>query len=79
MFHTVGAGQATWYDVARSTYQAAGADPEQVTPCTSAEYPQAAKRPPWSVLDTASWELAGFTPFPEWRSGVERAVAGRIQ
>ncbi|MCI6205999.1 MAG: sugar nucleotide-binding protein [Corynebacterium glucuronolyticum] len=79
VYHTVGAGQATWCEVARATYQAAGADPERVTPCTSEEYPQAAKRPPWSVLDTASWELAGFTPFPEWRSGVERAVAGRIQ
>ena len=77
--HAVGNGQATWFEVAQAAYQAAGSDPGLVTACTSEEYPQVAKRPPWSVLSTRSWELAGFTPFPEWRSGVERAVAGRIQ
>lgn len=76
--HAVGRGQATWYEVACATYQAAGADPDLVQPCTSEEFPQVARRPSWSVLDTSSWELAGFTPFPEWRSGVERAVTGRI-
>jgi dTDP-4-dehydrorhamnose reductase len=49
--HVTNAGSATWYDVARLVYAAAGA-PDLVTPCTTADYPTPARRPAYGVLDT---------------------------
>ena len=76
--HLTGSGTATWFQVAQEVYRLSGANPELVSPCTTAEYPTAAPRPHWSVLSAESWQDAGFSSLPEWRSGVSRAVAGRI-
>ena len=76
--HGVGRGQASWFDVARAAYEAAGADPSLVTPCTSEAFERPARRPPWSVLSPESWEHAGFSPFLQWNEGVRSAVTGRI-
>ncbi|AIG63770.1 hypothetical protein CATYP_02700 [Corynebacterium atypicum] len=69
--HAVGAGQASWFEVAREVFAAAGYDPERVASTDSAGYPQKAPRPAWSVL------CSDFN-LPEWRSGIARAVAARL-
>lgn len=69
--HAVGAGVATWYEVARAVFQAMGRDPADVHPTDTAGYPTPARRPPWSVLNSDH-------RLPGWRSGVGRAVAGTL-
>lgn len=78
IYHGVGAGDATWFELARETYVACGADPALVTPCTTADFPRPAPRPAWSVLDTSSWLSADLPPFPEWRTSVRRAVSTKL-
>ncbi|BDV00732.1 NAD(P)-dependent oxidoreductase [Thermodesulfomicrobium sp. WS] len=62
IFHAVNAGQASWCELAAEAVHVAGiACP--VRPITSAEYPQKAARPAYSVLDTTSLTAAtGMTP-----------------
>lgn len=67
VFHVVGTGAATWFELAREVFKAVGADSQRVKPCTSAEFPTPAQRPHWSVLDTRSWTAAGFAALPEWQ------------
>lgn len=69
--HAVNEGQATWWEVAREVFSAQGADPEQVVPVASHNYPMTAQRPAWSVL------RSDFL-LPEWRDALRRAVAGSI-
>ncbi len=74
VLHAAGAGEATWYGLAREIVAAAGHDPARVRPCASSAFPRPAPRPPWSVLDCSSWADAGLTPLPEWRAGVAAAL-----
>lgn len=78
VLHGVGAGQATWYDLAREVFEVCGADPERVSPCTTEEFPRPAPRPHWSVLDTSSWLAADLSPLPEWRTAVRRSVSTKL-
>lgn len=78
VLHAVGAGQASWWEVARETFAAAGYDPNRVLACSSEDFPRPAARPAWSVLDTSSWIAAGLCPLPAWQTGVARATMARI-
>jgi dTDP-4-dehydrorhamnose reductase len=72
ILHWTDAGRASWYEFAQAIAEEGRAggllpDPVQVTPITSAEYPTAAPRPAYSVLDSAaSIVQLGMTPTP-WR------------
>ncbi len=72
--HIANAGTATWYDVARRVFEAAGA-PELLTPCTTAEYPTPARRPRWSVLDTSRYEDIAGGPLPRWEDALDRFLS----
>lgn len=78
VLHGVGTGEATWFDLARETFAACGADPERVSPCTTADFPRPAPRPSWSVLDTSTWLAADLVPLPEWRTAVRRVVSTKL-
>lgn len=70
--HFTDAGVASWYDVAVAVAEegaAAGLIPEgcRVVPIATADYPTAAPRPAYSVLDkSATWALLGGAA-PHWR------------
>ena len=70
IWHTVNSGQASWYDLASFAVKAANI-PCQVTPIPSDEWPQKAKRPPFSVLNTD--KLAKFLKqdVRPWQEAVE--------
>jgi dTDP-4-dehydrorhamnose reductase len=70
-YHVTGGGDpASWADVARAVFAAAGHGSLRVTDTTTAEYfagkPDAARRPLNSVLDCTRAEKAGIT-LPDWR------------
>ena len=72
VLHWTDAGVASWYDFAVAIQEeaiAAGvlARAVPIRPLRTGEYPAAAPRPPYSVLDkSATWALLGRTP-PHWR------------
>lgn len=75
--HFANAGETTWFDFAREVLAAAGFSDVLVRPCPSTEYPRPARRPAYSVLDTAHYErLVGEKP-RSWREAVAAFVAQR--
>jgi len=69
--HAANASTGSWYDVARRIYAAANAE-ELLEPCSHAEYPAAASRPAWSVLDTAKLDGLIGRPLPTWQNAIDR-------
>jgi dTDP-4-dehydrorhamnose reductase len=64
IFHVVNSGRASWCDLACEAVNLAAA-PCRVNPIGSAEWPQKAKRPRFSVLDTRRFtEVTGIVPRP---------------
>lgn len=62
VFHAVNAGQASWCELAEEAVRVAGLS-TPVRAITSDQYPQRAKRPAYSVLDTTAFTAAtGVAP-----------------
>lgn len=77
LFHTVNSGRASWCELASEAVSTAGINCE-VLPITSAEYPQKAKRPVYSVLDTGRFAAAvGHAPRP-WIQALRDYVYGLV-
>ncbi len=66
---TNGGGPATWYDVARAVFEAAGAE-KLLSPCSTAEYPTPARRPAYGVLDTSRVEMVAGVTMRVWRDAL---------
>jgi dTDP-4-dehydrorhamnose reductase len=65
IYHVVNSGAATWYEFARQIFEEAGVA-ATVIPVTSGEYPTAAVRPSYSVLDNRkASQIAG--EIPHWK------------
>lgn len=73
--HFAGAGEATWYELARAVFTEVGADPERVRRCGTDRFPRPAPRPGYSVLGDAAWRAAGLTPPRPWRAALSAAFA----
>jgi len=71
--HVANTGTASWYDVARHVFEAAGRA-ELLTPCTTSEFPRPAPRPSYSVLDTSRYESIAKQPLPPWPDAVDRLL-----
>ncbi|WP_091294099.1 dTDP-4-dehydrorhamnose reductase [Amycolatopsis xylanica] len=76
VLHCTGAGETTWFGFARAIFEAIGADPERVKPCTSADFPSPVARPAYSVLSNASWAEAGLTPLRHWQEALAAYFQG---
>lgn len=75
ILHCAGGGETTWCGLAKAVFTEIGADPDRVQPCTTSDYPLPAPRPAYSVLSSAAWLDAGFTPMPDWRVALTTFVA----
>jgi dTDP-4-dehydrorhamnose reductase len=79
--HWTDAGVASWYDFAVAIQEEALAvgllrEPVTIRPLRTGEYPAAAPRPAYSVLDKSStWRALGG-PAPHWRSNLRRMLQG---
>jgi dTDP-4-dehydrorhamnose reductase len=77
VLHCVNSASATWFELARAVFTEAGADPDRVQPCSTAEFPRPAPRPVNSVLDITGWTAAGLPELRHWRDALRAAaVAG---
>lgn len=76
LFHLANSGQASWCELAAEAVR--GADlPCRVKPITSAQYPQKAVRPAYSVLDLSKFTTAtGITPRP-WLQALREFLFSR--
>ena len=80
--HWTDAGVASWYDFAVAIQEEALAAgllerPVPIAPIRTEDYPTAARRPAYSVLDkTATWQKLGLTA-PHWREHL-RAMIGEL-
>jgi len=70
VYHSVNAGEATWYELARAVFEGLGADPGRIRPTTTKSLELAARRPAYSVLSTRAWTLAGLPPLRGWREAL---------
>jgi dTDP-4-dehydrorhamnose reductase len=72
VYHATNGGATTWYGLAVTALEIAGID-AVVTPVTSAAFPQAARRPAYSVLDCSrTYALVGTAP--HWRAALRAAI-----
>jgi dTDP-4-dehydrorhamnose reductase len=81
-YHFCGKGTATWYDFAVSIIEEAKKRSkirtDRVTPIRTSDYPAAAQRPAWSVLDCT--KIGGaFEIFPRpWLEGLRKVLDGLL-
>ena len=83
--HLTDAGVASWYDFAvaiRHDAEAVGllrSTAARVEPITTADYPTAARRPAYSVLDRTATEAVLGTPRPDWRTNLTHMLKDLAQ
>ncbi len=80
--HFANSGDTTWFDLARMALIAADRRDVIVRPCPTGDFPRPARRPGYSVLDTARYESWTWDVPRSWREAVveyvsERAAAPR--
>jgi len=73
IYHYTNAGITNWFEFAVAIKKMTGSNCA-VNPITTAQYPTAAKRPAYSVLDTA--KIAALFPveIPNWEDSLEKCV-----
>lgn len=75
IYHGTSSGETTWYDFARAVFEAAGLDPDRVTPTDSSSFVRPAPRPSYSVLGHDAWTAAGLDPIRDWRDALRAAAS----
>lgn len=75
IFHVTDGGECSWYEFA-SAIVAGTAGKAKVNPCTSEEYKQVAKRPPYSVLDLSQTD-ALIGPSRSWQENLTAVLRER--
>jgi dTDP-4-dehydrorhamnose reductase len=80
-YHFAGAGVTTWHGFAEAIFELAapfGVRAPTIIPIATADYPTAARRPAYSVLDCAKLSSAfGVTPRP-WRAALAEMLARHL-
>ena len=74
--HVTNQGVVSRYEFARAVLEAAGQDPERVTPISTDDMqpPRPARRPKNSALDNAVLRFSGLPLLPHYRESLERLV-----
>jgi dTDP-4-dehydrorhamnose reductase len=64
---------ASWYDLARKTFQFAKID-QKIVAVTSEEFPRPAERPFYSVLDKKLLKQTFDIKLPHWEEGLRSCI-----
>ena len=67
-------GVCSWYDFAVEIARLCGNNECKINPCTTAEYPTAAARPHYSVLDKSKFKAIFSIEIPEWRESLAKCI-----
>ena len=83
IYHMANAEETTWFHFAEAIFQEASAQGvalrcKKIIPVASSEYPTAAKRPLYSVLDTQKVEKRLGWRFRSWREGVKECLCAGL-
>jgi dTDP-4-dehydrorhamnose reductase len=73
--HAANEGVVSRFGLARAVFEECGADPERVTPVSTAEFPRPAPRPPYTALSSRQSVAAGMMPLRHWRPALVAALA----
>jgi dTDP-4-dehydrorhamnose reductase len=83
LYHLVASGETTWYEYARFVVGKAiesGKNikllPDNIKPISSLDYPQPAKRPRNSRMDTQHFQKTFMLELPDWKLGVNKILQG---
>lgn len=75
IYHYTDEGAISWYDFTIAIHRLAGITSCRVTPCLSSEYPTAATRPFYSVLDKSKIKSVYGLSIPHWLTTLEEVLA----
>ncbi len=73
IFNFSNEGVCSWYDFALAIMEEEQF-PCRVSPILSLDYPTAAQRPPYSVLEKSKWKKLSLTSIPHWRSSLRHCL-----
>lgn len=74
IYHYSNAGVTNWYEFAVAIKKLTGSNCA-VNPITTAEYPTAAKRPAYSVLDTTKIKKTFNLDIPNWETSLQKCLS----
>ena len=74
VFHLTCEGEATWYEFACEIFRLKGI-PQEVHPCTTADYPRPAPRPADTRLAKTRLQQSGLPPMPHWKDALSEFLA----
>ena len=66
-------GSTTWFEFAREIFRLSGLSPN-LTPVSSSEYPSAASRPAYSILDLGKFNATFHLGIPGWKDALRRCL-----
>ena len=66
IYHCTNEGECTWFDFAKYITESFTINSE-IIPCTTAEFPRPAPRPPYSVLENNCLKTSGLNNMPHWK------------
>ena len=78
IYHVTNVGSCSWYEFAKEILRLAGSQ-TPIEPITSAQYPQKAKRPNYSVLDHYHLRLLGTDDVRTWQEALSDYIREREQ
>ena len=73
VYHCTNEGECTWFDFAKYITQSLNIDIE-ILPCTTAEFPRPAPRPPYSVLENNHLKSLGLNNMPHWKEAFQAFI-----
>ena len=75
VYHFSNEGVCSWYDFTKAIHRLAGITACQVKPLHTEEYPTAAKRPHYSVLDKTKIKNTYHIEIPYWMDSLQSCIA----
>ena len=74
IYHFTNEGVASWYDFTKAIHRLAGITTCHVRPLHTSEYPTAAQRPPYSVLDKTKIKQTYDIEIPYWEESLKECI-----
>lgn len=75
IYHFTDEGVASWYDFTKAIHRVAGITGCNVSPCSTEDYPTAATRPAYSVLDKTRIKKTFGITIPHWEESLVECIA----